>query len=884
MIIAAAERGGVYIPRFCYHPRMKPVGMCRMCLVEVNGPRGLRRSCPPASSPVADGQEVVTDSPRGQEGPGRRARVPAHQPPARLPGVRQGRRVPAAGPDASPSAPARRRFVEEKRHCEKPIPLSTARAARPRALHPVRPLHPLRRRGRRRPADRLHRPGRRAPRSTPSPTSPFASYFSGNTVQICPVGALTATPYRFKARPWDLEQVECTCTACAVGCRMAVQSSANRLIRYLGIDSDPVNHGWLCDKGRFGYEAVNSDERADAPRWCARAASWSRRRGARRSTRPPTAIARRARPLRARRRRRARRRPPGQRGRLRLGQAGQGRARHRQRRLPAGRRPAGRAGARPAPGHDRRGVPRRRPSSCSAPDLKEELPVLYLRLREAAVDDGAAARSSSRRTRTGLSRARRGHARATGRARPPPWPARWSTAATGDVGAASPRRHRARPRALLGAARRRHRRSAARRWPSRPTASPTPPACSPPACPSAAVPARAAAGQRARRPRHGPGARRAARPGRARRRPRTGSPRRGASVPEERGARRRRHPRAPRPTAASRRWCCSAPTRWPTSPTASWPAGRWPAPASSSPSTCSPTTSARQADVVLPAAGFAERPGTTTNIEGRVTRLGQKVTPPGSAWPDWMIAVELAAPAGRRPRLRDRSTTSPTRSSGWPRRTAGITRAVLGARRLPRRRRRAAAGSADATPGRRRRRRHRRVGEADARRSRGHDPACREAEDQGVPALASAPSAGRRRRRRRRRRRAARRCSRFAPDGAEPVASRRSTPTRCAWCRADRSTTRGTLVQHSPVAGAAGAGARACGSTPTTSTASASRPAARCASVGRAPHRSSTVGGRRRACPRGSAVARRSTRPAVGAADLIDATPAGHRHPDGDRP
>ena len=92
------------------------------------------------------------------------------------------------------------------------------------------------------------------------PTEPFNSYFSGNTVQICPVGALTATPYRFKARPWDLEQVESTCTTCSVGCRVAVQSSANRLTRLLGVDSDPVNQGWLCDKGRFGFESVNGDE------------------------------------------------------------------------------------------------------------------------------------------------------------------------------------------------------------------------------------------------------------------------------------------------------------------------------------------------------------------------------------------------------------------------------------------------------------------------------------------------------------------------------------------------------------------------------------------------------------------------------------------------
>ena len=98
-----------------------------------------------------------------------------------------------------------------------------------------------------------------------SPTQPFDSIFSGNTVQICPVGALTAKPYRFNARPWDLEQIESTCTTCAVGCRVAVQSSGNRLTRVLGVDSEPVNHGWLCDKGRFTLESIDGNEESTNP-------------------------------------------------------------------------------------------------------------------------------------------------------------------------------------------------------------------------------------------------------------------------------------------------------------------------------------------------------------------------------------------------------------------------------------------------------------------------------------------------------------------------------------------------------------------------------------------------------------------------------------------
>ena len=102
-------------------------------------------------------------------------------------------------------------------------------------------------------------------RGSDFPDHPFAFYFSGNTVQLCPVGALTAKPYRFKARPWDLEQTESTCTTCSVGCRITVQSSQNRVLRYQGVDSDPVNWSWLCDKGRFAFEAVASLERLTAP-------------------------------------------------------------------------------------------------------------------------------------------------------------------------------------------------------------------------------------------------------------------------------------------------------------------------------------------------------------------------------------------------------------------------------------------------------------------------------------------------------------------------------------------------------------------------------------------------------------------------------------------
>jgi NADH-quinone oxidoreductase subunit G len=152
--------------------------------------------------------------------------------------------------------PGESRFVEEKRHFEKPIPISSLvyldreRCILCDPLHPASPPSVA--------GDPLISFTSRATRRQvqPSRTSRSPSYFSGNTVQICPVGALTAKPYRFKARPWDLEQAESTCTTCSVGCRITVQSSRNQVLRYQGVDSDPVNWGWLCDKGRFAFEAV----------------------------------------------------------------------------------------------------------------------------------------------------------------------------------------------------------------------------------------------------------------------------------------------------------------------------------------------------------------------------------------------------------------------------------------------------------------------------------------------------------------------------------------------------------------------------------------------------------------------------------------------------
>ncbi|MGH9148978.1 MAG: 2Fe-2S iron-sulfur cluster-binding protein, partial [Acidimicrobiales bacterium] len=262
LIIAAAERHGIYIPRFCYHPRMRPVGMCRMCLVDVKGPRGFALA-PACFVPVAEGQEVVTRSPAVKKAQDGVLEFLLVNHPLDCPVCDKGGECPLQDQTFA-FGPGETRFVEEKRHWAKPIELSAlVLLDRERCIQCDRctrfadevagdPLIDFHGRG-----DHIE--------IATFPDHPFASYFSGNTVQICPVGALLAKPYRFRARPWDLEAVESTCPTCAVGCRIAVQSSNDRLTRYLGVDSDPVNHGWLCDKGRFAYEAVNSPDRLAAP-------------------------------------------------------------------------------------------------------------------------------------------------------------------------------------------------------------------------------------------------------------------------------------------------------------------------------------------------------------------------------------------------------------------------------------------------------------------------------------------------------------------------------------------------------------------------------------------------------------------------------------------
>ena len=190
--------------------------------------------------------------------------------------------------------PGNTRMTFPKRTFEKPIPISPTDRARPRALHPLLPLHALLEGGGR------GRPARRVDRGAQSMIAtfedePYRAPFSGNVIELCPVGALTSTQYRFEARPWEIQNVPTVCGLCPVGCNINATTREGKVKRILSRNHPEVDDGWLCDKGRFAFPHLHA-ERPDprpAPARTPRAASRSSP-GTTRSTRPSDCCATRA--------------------------------------------------------------------------------------------------------------------------------------------------------------------------------------------------------------------------------------------------------------------------------------------------------------------------------------------------------------------------------------------------------------------------------------------------------------------------------------------------------------------------------------------------------------------------------------------------------------
>ena len=245
LLIEACEDSGIHIPRFCWHKRLDPVGMCRMCLVEVETPRG-KMLVPSCTTEVSDEMVVDTESDvvkKAQEGVLEFLLI---NHPLDCPICDKAGECPLQDQTMA-YGPGESRFVEEKRHFEKPINISEiilldrercilcARCTRFSDEISGDPLIEFIQRGNKTEVNTF-------------PNEPFKSYFSGNTVQICPVGALTST-----------------CNGCPMGCSIELNSSQNKMLRILGVDNDAVNQGWMCDKGRYNFEYLNSDSRLKTP-------------------------------------------------------------------------------------------------------------------------------------------------------------------------------------------------------------------------------------------------------------------------------------------------------------------------------------------------------------------------------------------------------------------------------------------------------------------------------------------------------------------------------------------------------------------------------------------------------------------------------------------
>ena len=262
LLIAAAESVGEYIPRFCYHDKLDPVGMCRMCLVEVEGPRGTML-VPSCTTSVSDDMVVDTESEvvkRAQEGI---LEFLLLNHPLDCPICDKGGECPLQD-QAYAFGSGESRFIEEKRTYLKPLPISDLvlldrercvicdRCVRVADDIAGDPLITFTERG-------------GAVQIQTFPNEPFSSYFSGNTVQLCPVGALTSVDYRFKARPWDLKHQRSVSLVDPIHSSVDVQTTRGKIVRVYGVENNAINEGWLSDKDRFSFAFLHADTRVTTP-------------------------------------------------------------------------------------------------------------------------------------------------------------------------------------------------------------------------------------------------------------------------------------------------------------------------------------------------------------------------------------------------------------------------------------------------------------------------------------------------------------------------------------------------------------------------------------------------------------------------------------------
>jgi NADH-quinone oxidoreductase subunit G len=262
-LIEAGIVAGIEVPVFCYEPRLgAPLGACRMCLVEVEGMPKLQAGC---TLTAQDGMVVRTalTSEKAAEGQEATLEFILVNHPLDCPVCDKGGECPLQDLTFR-YGPGNTRMTFLKRTFDKPIPISPLIALdRERCILCYRCT---------RFSESVSEDGQLVAVNRGAQTmiatfkdEPYRAPFSGNVIELCPVGALTSTTYRFEARPWEIQNVPTVCGLCPVGCNVTATTREGKVKRILARNHPEVDEGWLCDKGRFAYPSLYADDRVTTP-------------------------------------------------------------------------------------------------------------------------------------------------------------------------------------------------------------------------------------------------------------------------------------------------------------------------------------------------------------------------------------------------------------------------------------------------------------------------------------------------------------------------------------------------------------------------------------------------------------------------------------------
>ena len=261
LVWAAAKEAGIEVPIYCYHPKMPPLGACRMCFVEIEKmPKPPQTAC---TTPVSEGMIVHTKTEKVLKARRGTLEFLLISHPLDCPICDKGGECDLQDFTLR-HGPGGTRFDLYKRHYNKPIPVSdNVMLDRERCILCQRCTRFTSEISMDNGLVMISR-GYKMEVGT-APDSAFDSIFSGNTVEICPVGALTASAYRFKARPWELKRIPSVCNNCSVGCNARIDVRVDKIMRLMSRENNEVDDGWLCDRGRWDFEFVNSSQRLRTP-------------------------------------------------------------------------------------------------------------------------------------------------------------------------------------------------------------------------------------------------------------------------------------------------------------------------------------------------------------------------------------------------------------------------------------------------------------------------------------------------------------------------------------------------------------------------------------------------------------------------------------------